>query len=205
MEYLEYRGFDITLVEYPLDYTVKIDKTKKYAAILKNSIESYERGRDRTFIMKDLASVEDAIKKGAVKYSHSSDISRRSANSDKRIRIKYLNLGLDENNIAHCEWRFTLSNIGAKKLFDIKQWVDKKVDLGRTARIWMTSEGDSLVIRGIGKDGRCEWCHSFFTALRNKATEEGIFVDEDWRCILEAGHPKHRYEEKIKRLLKIYR
>lgn len=71
----------------------------------------------------------------------------------------------------------------------------------------MTSEGNkySLVIRGIGEDGRCEWCHAFFTALRRKAKEEGIFVDEDWRCKFE-GHipPKHRNEEKIKRLLRIY-
>jgi len=50
-------------------YTVKIDRFKKYAPILKNSIDSTEREKERVFIMKDLASVEEAIAKGAEKSS----------------------------------------------------------------------------------------------------------------------------------------
>ena len=44
----------------------------EYREILKNSIEAYESGRDKIFIMKDLASVEEAIEKGAVKCLFSS-------------------------------------------------------------------------------------------------------------------------------------
>jgi hypothetical protein len=66
-KYLEEKGFEPVLIEDTSDYTVKIDRYKKYALILKNSIDYDERGRDRIFIMKDLASVEEAVEKGAVK------------------------------------------------------------------------------------------------------------------------------------------
>ena len=69
MKYLEGKGFEPFLVEDPSDYTVKIDRYKKYAAILKNSVEYDVKGSDRIFIMKDLASVEEAIEKGAEKCS----------------------------------------------------------------------------------------------------------------------------------------
>ena len=48
-----------------------IDRFKRYAPILKNSIESVEQEKARLFIMKDLASVEEAIAKGAEKSSES--------------------------------------------------------------------------------------------------------------------------------------
>ena len=65
MKYLEEKGFEPVLIEDTFDYTVKIDRFKKYAAILKNSIDYDEKGKERIFIMKDLASVEEAIGKGA--------------------------------------------------------------------------------------------------------------------------------------------
>ena len=69
MKYLEGKGFEAVLIEDPSGYTVKIDRFKKYGAILKNSIAYDERGRDRIFIMKDLVSVEEAIEKGAERRS----------------------------------------------------------------------------------------------------------------------------------------
>jgi len=44
---------------------VKIDRTKKYAPILKSSIEQIETGNIRLFLMKDKAAVEQAIESGA--------------------------------------------------------------------------------------------------------------------------------------------
>ena len=67
-KYLEEKGFEPVLIEDTSDYTVKIDRFKKYTAILKNSIDYDEKGKERFFIMKDLASVEEAIEKGAEKY-----------------------------------------------------------------------------------------------------------------------------------------
>ena len=68
MKYLEEElGLEFTLVEDTAEYTVKINKFKKYAPILRNSIDSTEREKDRVFVMKDLASVEEAIGKGAEK------------------------------------------------------------------------------------------------------------------------------------------
>ena len=69
MKYLEEKGFEPVLIEDTFDYTVKIDRFKKYASILKNSIDYDEKGKERIFIMKDLASVEEAIQNGAEKYS----------------------------------------------------------------------------------------------------------------------------------------
>ncbi|MFZ2070399.1 MAG: hypothetical protein WAV32_02100 [Halobacteriota archaeon] len=67
MGYLKENGFEPVTIENTSDYTVKIDRFKKYAPILRNSIDSTEREKERVFIMKDLASVEEAIGQGAVK------------------------------------------------------------------------------------------------------------------------------------------
>jgi hypothetical protein len=69
IKYLEKKGFKTVLIEDASDYTVKVDRFKKYASILKNSIDYDEKGQDRIFIMKDLVSVEEAVEKGAEKYS----------------------------------------------------------------------------------------------------------------------------------------
>ncbi len=67
MKYLEEKGFEPVPIEDNAEYTVKIDRFKKYAPILRNSIDSEDKGKERVFIMKDLASVEEAIDKGAEK------------------------------------------------------------------------------------------------------------------------------------------
>jgi hypothetical protein len=69
MKDLEEKGFEPVLIEDTAEYTVKIDRFKKYAPILRNSIDSEEKEKERVFIMKDLASVEEAIDKGAERFS----------------------------------------------------------------------------------------------------------------------------------------
>jgi len=69
IKYLWKIGFDAYLIEDPGDYIVKIDRTKKYAPILKNSIEQKETGNVRLFLMKDMVSVEQAIESGAERYT----------------------------------------------------------------------------------------------------------------------------------------
>jgi len=68
IKYLWKMGFDATLIEDLSEYIVKIDRTKRYAPILKNSIEQTESGNNRIFLMKDIASVEQAIEYGAERY-----------------------------------------------------------------------------------------------------------------------------------------
>ena len=68
IKYLWEVGFDTILVEDIKDYIVKIDRTNKYATILKNSIEQSEIGSDRIFLMKDMLSVEQAVEEGAERY-----------------------------------------------------------------------------------------------------------------------------------------
>lgn len=69
MKYLEEKGFEPVLIEDTSDYTVKIRMFKKYATILKNSIDYDEKGKERIFILKDLTSVEEAIEKGVERSS----------------------------------------------------------------------------------------------------------------------------------------
>jgi len=223
INYLKDKGFEIALIENSSDYTIKISKYNEYREILKNSIEAYESGRDKIFIMKDLVSVEEAIEKGAVKclsspYRHFSGlaparptVSQTSqtggdSNIERCIQIKYL--GCNEIDFYTCEWIFILSNVEARELFDIRRWVNGKVRLGRTARIWIERRGlgYSMKISGGGEDGRCEWCRSFFTALRRKAERERISISENWRCPFEEPiHPRDRYGRRIEQLLREYR
>lgn len=67
MKYLEEKGYKPILIEDIAEYTVKIDRFKKYAPILRNSIDSKEKGNERVFVMKDLVSVREAIATGAKK------------------------------------------------------------------------------------------------------------------------------------------
>jgi len=76
IKYLEEAGFDTNLIEHLSDYLVKLDRFKKYASILKNSIEQTELGNDRIFLMKDRLSVEQAIEQGAEQYSNEIDSER---------------------------------------------------------------------------------------------------------------------------------
>ena len=69
IKYLWRVGFDTNLIEDLSDYIVKMDRFKKYANILKSSIEQTEIGSDRIFLTKDMFSVEQAIEQGAEKYS----------------------------------------------------------------------------------------------------------------------------------------
>ena len=74
IKYLWKMGFDADLVEDLGEYIVKIDRTKRYAPILKNSIEQTEIGSDRIFLMKDMASVEQAIEYGAERYTDENQV-----------------------------------------------------------------------------------------------------------------------------------
>ena len=64
-------GFDTYIIEDPSDFMVIIDKDKKYADILKNSVDHRVTKDARIFIMKDMAAVEEAISLGAEKYEGS--------------------------------------------------------------------------------------------------------------------------------------
>ena len=65
LKLLERNGFDYVLVEDLKGYVVKLSKFSKYAQILKNSVVTKETPNERIFLMKDLASVEEAVSLGA--------------------------------------------------------------------------------------------------------------------------------------------
>lgn len=65
LKLLERRGFDIDLVEDLRGYVVKMSRYSKYAPVLKNSVAHIETTDKRIFLMKDLASVEEALRMGA--------------------------------------------------------------------------------------------------------------------------------------------
>ena len=65
LKLLERNRFDAYPIEDLKGYVVKLDKFSKYAPVLRNSVAFKETPRERIFLMKDLASVEEAIKFGA--------------------------------------------------------------------------------------------------------------------------------------------
>ena len=65
LKLLERNGFDYDLVENLRGYVVKLPKFAKYAQILKNSVATKETATERLFLMKDLATVEEAMGLGA--------------------------------------------------------------------------------------------------------------------------------------------
>ena len=68
LKILERNGFDYDLVENLRGYVVKLPKFAKYAQILKNSVATKETATERIFLMKDLATVEEAMGLGAKRW-----------------------------------------------------------------------------------------------------------------------------------------
>ncbi|MFA6371182.1 MAG: hypothetical protein WCW68_01010 [Methanothrix sp.] len=68
LKLLEKNGFDYDLVEDLKGYVVQLPKSAKYAQILKNSVAFKEAANERLFLMKDLATVEEAVGLGAKIY-----------------------------------------------------------------------------------------------------------------------------------------
>lgn len=68
LKILERAGFEYELVEDLSPFVVKISRYSKYAPLLKNSISFMETPDWRIFLMKDLASVEEAVRLGAEQY-----------------------------------------------------------------------------------------------------------------------------------------
>ena len=65
---MERNGFDYELVEDLKGYVVSLPKSAWYAQILKNSVAQSETLDERIFLMKDTASVDEAIGFGAKIY-----------------------------------------------------------------------------------------------------------------------------------------
>ena len=68
LKLLEDNGFDPYPVEDLSGYVVKLDKFSKYAPVLRNSVANTETSKERIFLMKDLAAVEEALDFGAEIY-----------------------------------------------------------------------------------------------------------------------------------------
>jgi hypothetical protein len=68
LKILKRAGFDYELVEDLRPFVVKLSKYSKYAALLKNSVAYTETSDWRIFLMKDLSSVEEALRIGAEMY-----------------------------------------------------------------------------------------------------------------------------------------
>jgi hypothetical protein len=68
LKILERAGFDYELVEDLSPFVVKITRYSKYAPLLKNSISFMETADWRIFLMKYMATVEEALILGAEPY-----------------------------------------------------------------------------------------------------------------------------------------
>jgi hypothetical protein len=65
LKLLERRGFDVAQVENARGYVVKLNRYIRYGPVLKNSVAQIETPEWRIFLMKDKASVDEAVRLGA--------------------------------------------------------------------------------------------------------------------------------------------
>lgn len=65
LKLLERRGFDVAQVENARGYVVKLKRYSRYGPVLKNSVAQIETPEWRIFLMKDKASVQEALRQGA--------------------------------------------------------------------------------------------------------------------------------------------
>jgi hypothetical protein len=76
MKVLDRKGYDPTIIEDPMPFTVEMSRYQKYGELLKNSIESYPLRNKIMLVMKDMVWVEQALAMGAEKRAASKDGSR---------------------------------------------------------------------------------------------------------------------------------
>jgi len=86
----------------------------------------------------------------------------------------------------------TPKDMSPKHIFEVREWVDGRIKLGNSARIWIKRENPDeypavyrLIISGRGSDERCTWCRSFRTALREKIKGLGFEIKEIDACTFE--------------------
>jgi len=65
LKLMETRGFNVVQVEDARGYAVKLKRYSRYGPVLKNSVAQIETQEWRIFLMKDKASVEEALRQGA--------------------------------------------------------------------------------------------------------------------------------------------
>ena len=68
MKYLDRKGFEPELIEDLSEYTVTLAVFKRYATILRISLDNDVKGNLRISVMKDLAAIGEAITAGAEKF-----------------------------------------------------------------------------------------------------------------------------------------
>ncbi len=101
----------------------------------------------------------------------------------KKLIFRFL--GSESESFIKCEFEINIPeglDEVKKKIFEVRNWVDKTV--GTNARIWFekTDEGYNLIISGRGNDRRCEWCRSFRTALDTSLFDSKVAVYQKGFC-----------------------
>jgi hypothetical protein len=67
MKLLDNNGYDPTVIEDATPYMVEVNRYEKYGDLLRNTVDNYPKGDRMILIMKDEASVEQALMNGAKK------------------------------------------------------------------------------------------------------------------------------------------
>ena len=67
MKLLDNKGYDPTVIEDATPYTVEVNRYEKYGELLRNAVDNHPSGDRMILVMKDEASVEQALIGGAKK------------------------------------------------------------------------------------------------------------------------------------------
>ena len=65
MKLLDNNGYDPIVIEDATPYTVEVNRYEKYGELLRNAVENHLSGDRMILVMKDMASVEQAVIYGA--------------------------------------------------------------------------------------------------------------------------------------------
>lgn len=107
---------------------------------------------------------------------------------DKILILNYI--GTETDGIVKCEFRVEVPE-GVegvrKRIFEVKDWLDKNVERKTKARLWLKKEGDGylLTVSGYPHSGRCTLCKSFRTALATAMFDLKVAVHQENHCKFE--------------------
>jgi len=140
---------------------LKEKRARMELGVIEATQEDYDRICKRIEELENYSELKDFIKKESdlplliLKYDFSED--------DELFTCEF-EIGLPDN-VDELE----------KKIFEVKEWVDRRIPYARKKCCMDKKEKIiTLVIKGKGHDGRCKWCRSFRTSLKEFLSENEL-------------------------------
>lgn len=95
-----------------------------------------------------------------------------------------------QHSLMICFWQINLPyGMDWDIPWQIQKWLDTRIDVKESAKIWLNRDEEEfnppilyLTVAGKGKDKRCTWCKSYWTAFTSYSEERSFDINKQNTC-----------------------